>query len=155
MDLKVIADALASTFGTITATNGADSESATATADLPDAVGTLALLVYPPETGSLEIGVSARRNDLYTFMVRLLRDPLSTPARTQWLYAWFNALHDKIITTHISLGLSYVSEAEPVSMRAQIDGEKYSSANGTYAPFDVVELVVEVRVNEHVSGITP
>lgn len=154
MDLKVIADALASTFGTMTATNGSETETAVATADLPDQVAQLALLVYPPETGSLEIGVSARRNDLYTFMVRILRDPLSTPARTQWLYAWFNAIHDKIITTHIALGLAYVSQAEPVAMRAAIDGQQYSSTDGTYAAFDVVELEVQVMVNEHVAGVT-
>jgi len=155
MDLKAIADALATTFGTITVTTADGAETATATADLPDNVGTLALLVYPPETGTLEVGVSARRNDLYTFAVRVLRDPTSTPARTRWLYAWYAAIHDKIITTSISLGLSYVSEAEPVSMRAQIDGEKYSSIVGIFGPFDVVELIVDVRVNEHLPTIVP
>jgi hypothetical protein len=153
VNLYAIASAIATTFGTVTATNGAETETATATADLPDQVSKLALLVYPP-AGPLSIGVSQRRDDLYTFPVRLLRDPLSIPARTQWLYAWFDAIHDKIATTHIALGLSYVSEAEPVSMRADIDGEKYSSVDGTFADFDVVELMVEVRVNEHVAGIT-
>jgi hypothetical protein len=156
VNLYTIATGLATTFGTVTATNGAETETATATADLPDSIGKLALLIYPPETGSLEIGVSARRDDVYTFMVRLLRDPTSVPARTRWLYAWFNAMRDKIVTTGIHLGITPPPDidANAVAMRAAIDGEKYSSATGEYADYDVVEVQVDIRVNEHVAGIT-
>ncbi|HXJ66734.1 MAG TPA: hypothetical protein VNN79_23495, partial [Actinomycetota bacterium] len=124
-------------------------------ADLPDQVGALALLVYPP-SGPIEIGASQRRNDLYTFPVRLLRDPLSVPARTRWLYAWYDAIHDKIATTHIALGITPPPniDANVVEMRAEIDGAKYSSVDGTFTQLDVVELTVQVLVNEHVPGIT-
>jgi hypothetical protein len=153
VNLYTIATAIATTFGTVTATNGTETETVTATADLPDQVSNLVLLVFPP-FGPIEIGASQRRNDLYTFPVRLLRDPLSVPARTRWLYAWYDAIHDRIATTHIALGLSYVSMAEPTQMRAEIDGAKYSSVDGTYADLDVVELMLEVLVNEHVAGVT-
>lgn len=143
MNLKTIADALATRFGTLTV-NG---ESVTATASLPDNVGRIALLVYPP-TGDLEVGTSARRDDLYTFPVRLLRDPLSTPARTDALYAWYTAMRD-LVEANVDLGLAYVSYAQPVACRMALDGQPY----GLGGLFDVVELSVQVRVNEHVATV--
>jgi hypothetical protein len=143
MNLKSIADGIAAAFGTLTV-NG---ESATATASLPDDVGRIALLVYPP-TGSLDVGTSARRDDVYAFPVRLLRDPLSTPARTAALYAWFNAMRD-LVEANIDLGLSYVSYAQPTDCRLAIDGQRY----GLDGLYDVVELTVQVRVNEHVATV--
>jgi hypothetical protein len=53
MDLAAIATAIATTIGTVTV----GSDTATATEQLPNAVGRIALLVYPP-VGDLEIGVS-------------------------------------------------------------------------------------------------
>lgn len=150
MDLKAIADAIAGRFVSISATSSGETETATGTADLPDSVGRLALLVYPP-TGTLEIGTSARRNDLYTFEVKLLRDPLSVPGRTRWLYAWFAAMHDRVaLDWDLGLG-TYVSDAEAHALRMAIDGEQYSSTDGAFRPFDVVELTVDVRVNETVT----
>jgi len=142
MDLQAIASGIATRFGTLTV-NG---ESATATAALPNTVNTLALLVYPP-TASLEVGATARRDDVYDFPVRLLRDPLNVPTRTTALYAWFNAMRD-LVEANVDLGLAYVSYAQPISARMAIDGERYG--DGLY---DVVELVIRVRVNEHVSGV--
>lgn len=151
MNLKSIADGIATELASLTATNGSLTETVSATADLPNAVGKLALLVYPP-TGDLGMGPGKRRADTYEFPVRLLRDPLNAPARTQWLYAWFNALRDEV-EKNMDLGLSYVAWASPVSLRMTLDGEEYSSADGTFAAFDVVELIVRVRVDEVVSTV--
>lgn len=142
MDLQVIADALAARFGTLTV----GGESVVATAALPNLVGKIALLVYPP-SGSLEVGTTARRDDVYDFPVRLLRDPLGVPARTSALYAWANAMRD-LVEANVDLGLAYVSYAQPVSVRMAIDGQRYGDAL-----YDVVELIVSVRVNEHVSTV--
>lgn len=140
-----IADAIAARFTGITA----DGEvlASTPTARLPNVIGQgPVILVYPP-TGTLDVGVSKRRDDLYTFEVKLLRDPTDVPARTAKLYAWFDAMHD-LIGADMDLGLgSYVSYAEPVSCRLELDGERYGGA-----VFDVVELSIEVRVNEHVAS---
>ena len=143
MNTLAIADAIAARFVGLTA-NG-EALVAPPTARLP---GTIAngpvILVFPP-TGSLEVGVSARRDDLYTFPVRLLRDPVSYPERYIAIYAWYDAMHD-LIGGQMQLGLSYVSIAEPVAVSLEIDSKAYYA--GTY---DVVELTVEVRVNEHVT----
>lgn len=152
MDLQAIADAIAGRFVSITATNGSETETVTGTADLPNSVGRLALLVYPP-SGTLEIGVSAARTDLYSFEVKLLRDPLNVPSRTRWLYAWYDAIHDRV-ALDMDLGLpSYIDIAETSAVRIAIDGEQYSSTDGVLRPFDVVELTVTVRIYEHVTGI--
>jgi len=142
MNLKSIADAIAAQIGTVTV-NG---QSATATASLPNTVSSVALVVYPP-TGSLEVGATARRDDVYDFPVRLLRDPLNVPARTDELYAWFNALRD-LIEANVDLNLAYVSYAQPTSLRMAIDGQRYGDSL-----YDVVEFIVTVRVNEHVSTV--
>lgn len=144
MNSKTIADALAARFVGLTA--GGESLQATPTASLPNQVGKgPVILVYPP-TGTLEVGTSARRNDLYTFAVKMLRDPNSYPERSDALYAWYDAMHD-LIGLDMDLGVGpVVSQAEPVECRLELDGERYA---GTL--YDVVELIVEVLVNEHVS----
>ena len=142
MDLAAISTAIAARFGTLTV-NG---ETATATASLPNTVNTIALLVYPP-SGALEVGATARRDDVYDFPVRLLRDPLNVPTRTDALYAWYAAMRD-LVEANVDLGLAYVSYAQPVSVRMAIDGQRYGDAL-----YDVVELIVSVRVNEHVSTV--
>lgn len=143
MNLKAIADGLAATIGTVTAFG----ESATATARLPNEIGKLALLVYPP-TGTLDVAAQ-QRNDEYLFPVRLLRDPTDVPARTDALYAWYDALRD-LPETHVLLGISPPPDvsAQPVGCSMGIDGERYGNA-----VFDVVELLVSVRVQEPVTTV--
>lgn len=153
MDLKVIADGIAARFVNVTATNGADTETATATADLPNQVATLALLVYPP-TGALNIIMGPKLDDQYDFAVRLLRDPYNVPNRTQWLYAWATAMRTRVQTSW-SLGIAGVTQAETKDMRVEIDGEKYGSVDGTFGTFDVVELIVRVWVYENATSVGP
>lgn len=105
-----------------------------------------ALLVFPP-TGTLEIGVSQLRRDELVYPVRLLLDPLDVKARTAALYAWYDAMRGKV-EEKLQLGLSYVAWARPESMRAELDGETYAGSL-----FDVVELLVRVKLFEHVSTI--
>ncbi len=143
MNSLAIADALAARFTGLTA--GGEPLASAPTARLPNAIGQgPVILVYPP-TATLDVGASARRDDLYTFMVRLFRDPVDVPTRTAKLYAWFDAMHD-LVGQQMQLGLAYVSIAEPVACRLELDGQKYGGGI-----FDVVELEVEVRVNEHVT----
>jgi hypothetical protein len=147
VNLKTIADAIATTFGTVIATNGTETETLTATADLPNSVAKAALLVFPP-FGDLEIIMGPRYADTYEFPVRLLRDPLSVPQRTRWLYAWATAMRVRI-QTNVDLDVAGVSTAEAVSMRVEIDGEPYvSDATSQLKKFDVVEVVVRVKLNE-------
>jgi len=153
VNLKTIADGIAGRFVAVTATNGADTETATATADLPNQVAKLALLVYPP-TGALNIVMGPKLDDQYDFAVRLLRDPLNTPNRTQWLYAWATAMRTRVQTSW-SLGIAGVTQAETKDMRVEIDGEKYSSVDGTFMTFDVVELIVRVWVWEIATSVGP
>jgi hypothetical protein len=153
VNLKTIADGIAGRFVAVTATNGADTETATATADLPNQVAKLALLVYPP-TGALNIVMGPKLDDQYDFAVRLLRDPLNTPNRTQWLYAWATAMRTRVQTSW-SLGIAGVTQAETKDMRVEIDGEKYSSVDGTFMTFDVVELTIRVWVWELAGGVNP
>jgi len=153
VDLKTIADGIAARFVSVTATNGAATETATATADLPNQVAKLALLVYPP-TGALNIVMGPKLDDQYDFAVRLLRDPLNTPNRTQWLYAWATAMRTRVQTSW-SLGITGVTQAETKDIRVEIDGEKYSSVDGTYMTFDVVELIVRVWVWEIATSVGP
>lgn len=142
-NLKAIADALATQFSGITA-NG-ESISIGPTASLPNAIPAraVALLVYPP-TGVL--GVALRlRDDEWDFPVKVLRDPIDVPARTDALYAWLDATRD-VVYGNIDLGLAYVAWALPVSARVEIDGEEYADAT-----FDVIEYIVRVHLNEVVS----
>lgn len=148
MDLKAIADALAGRFVNVTATYGGQTQTLTATADLPDSIDR-ALLVYPP-TGTLSLAVGTRRNDEYEFPVRYLQDPLSIPARVGWLYAWHQALRD-LAEADMDLGLSYVKWVRVTASRMELDGEAYTfSATGQLKPLDVVELIHVVRVEEPV-----
>jgi hypothetical protein len=139
-----IADAIAAQFAAITVSGQG---LAICTARLPNQVSVgPALLVYPP-TGELEAQTTTRRNDLYTFPVRILLDPTDYPTRTAALYGWYDAIHD-LLYQNMDIGLgSYVSFAEPVAVRIELDGEEYAGSK-----YDVVELMVEVRVNEHISG---
>lgn len=148
MNIQAIATAIATTIGTVTA-NG---ESATATAQLPNQVGKIALLVYPP-TGDLEIGVGRMRNDHYDFPIKLLRDPVDMAARSDALYAWATALRD-LVEANMDLGLSYVARAWLTSLRIQIDGEQYADAMGVHSPFDVIELNARVLVREVVATVS-
>lgn len=148
MDLKVIADALAAQFTSVSATFAGRTETLTATASLPDSID-LALLVYPP-TGSLSLNVGTQRDDEYDFPVRLLRDPLSMPGRSDALYAWFNALRDKA-EANMDLGLSYVQWVRVIASRMEPDGQPYSFSDGSFRQFDVVELIHRVKVREFVT----
>lgn len=152
MNLQTAADNLAARFVGVTATSGAETESIVVgpTADLQATIGVgPALIVFPPR-GTLDVGQSALRGDTYLFPVLLLRDPANYPARTRWLYAWFNAMRDRV-EMDTDLGLpTYVQQAQPVAVRIEIDGEQY--AGKTY---DVVELTVAVRVEEPVTTVGP
>jgi hypothetical protein len=149
MNTKAVADALAARFSGLTAT-GASSPSLAVgpTASLPNTIAKgPALLVYPP-TGDL--GITARlRDDTLTFRVRLLLDPLDVPTRSNDLYAWYDAMRDEV-EKQMTLGLDYVAWAQPVAMRAELDGEDYAGNT-----FDVVELTVRVRFNEVVTTLAP
>lgn len=151
MNLLTTADAIAARFTSVSVTVNGATETVTGTSRLPDAVGKLALLVYPP-TGEAGLAVSKRRTDTLEFPVRLLRDPVSTPARAAALYAWYDALRD-LVEADMDLGLSYVAWAQVISVRVEIDGESYSQSNGTYGRFDVVELIVRVRFDEVVTTV--
>lgn len=153
MNLQTIADAIAVTIGTVTVTSGAETESATATADLPNQVAGNALLVYPPTSSTLSLNMG-RALDTYDFSLKLLRDPINMPTRTRWLYAWATALRP-LVWTHFTLGVAGVTEAEAVDMRVEIDGEKYASLLNTIGgdAFDVVDITIRVQVFELAVGV--
>ena len=149
MNSKATADAIAARFVGVTATIGTTTESFTSvpTASLPNTIGGgPVLLVYHP-VGVLDIGVSKLRRDMLDFPVRMLRDPANYPARSDWLYAWYDALRDRV-EMDIDLGLAYVAWAQPVSTRVELDGQLYAKV-----PFDVVEYIVRVRFNETVATV--
>lgn len=144
MTLKAIADGIASEYAGTTATVGSITESLTATptASLPNTIAKgPVLLVFHP-TGVLDVGVSRIRRDEYDFPVRLLRDPLSYPERSDWLYAWHDALRDGI-PDGSTLGLSYVSWCNLVAVSVELDG--YTYAGVTY---DLVELTHRVHIGD-------
>lgn len=150
MNTRAIADGIAATFVGVTATNGSATEGLVypATARLPNAISKgPVLLVYPP-SGTLEIGLGRRRNDHLFFRVLLLRDPIDVPTRIDWLYAWTDAIRDRV-ESDMDLGLPYVSWAKVTELRVELDGETY----GLGKTFDVVELTVEVRVDEVVATV--
>ncbi len=148
MNLQTIANALATTIGTVTATSGTETESATASADLPNSVARLALVIYPPTNADLNIIMGPRYDDQYDFVVRLLRDPVDVPTRTRWLYAWATALRARV-QTDFDLGVAGVTQTQSTAMRVELDGEKYASSDGTFADFDVVEMTARVWVLEN------
>ena len=142
MDLRTIATGLATTIGTLTV----GSESATATARLPNQIGTLALLVYPPE-GDLSFLMGPKLNAHIVFPVRLLRDPTDVPSRTDALLDWATVLWPRGQSSPgvIAAGV----ESESTFIRIEIDGQKYSRVDDTFATFDVVELLVDCHVYEN------
>lgn len=150
MNTRTIGDAIATRFNGITATLPDGSSEGIAigpTTKLPNAIAKgPALLVYPP-SGVLDVGESAIRNDAFDFPVRLLRDPLDVPRRSEWLYAWIDAMRDRV-EMQMSLGLAYVAMAQPIALTAEIDGFSF---NGM--PFDLVELIVRVQLFEHVTTV--
>ena len=148
MNFKTIGTALATTIGSLTVGD----ESVTATASLPNQVGTLALLVYPPE-GDLSFLMGPFLDAHLLYPVRLLRDPTSVPARTDTLLDWATALWPRPQTNY-DLDIAGVIEAQAKSIRIEIDGHQYSSIDGTFAKFDVVELMVDVHVYE-LTTLTP
>lgn len=156
MNTRAVADAIAGRFAGVTAsiTNPqgiveTEGIAVGPTSRLPNAVGRgVNLLVFHP-TGPLDIGVSKLRSDTLDFPVRMLRDPLDTPGRSDWLYAWYDAMRDRV-EMDMDLGLSYVAWARPISMAAQIEGFEYAKV-----PVDMVELVVRVRFNEVVTTVAP
>ena len=113
MNSLAIADAIAACFAGITADG--EALSIGPTARLPNAITKgPALLVYPP-TGDLGIGLSRRREDTLTFPVRLLRDPLDVPARSAALYAWYDAVRDKVEANR------QAADAADIEMRTQLN----------------------------------
>jgi hypothetical protein len=148
MNTKSIADAIAARFTGLTATSGGVTESLISepTASLPTTVSRgPVILVFHPE-GELIVAMR-HREDVLTFPVRLLRDPLDVPTRSDWLYAWYDAMRD-LVEAQMTLGLAYVAWAQPTAARVAIEGHEYAGI-----PFDVVELTVTVRLNEVVSTL--
>lgn len=146
MNYKTVADAIAARFVDVVATNGTETETATATADLPDTIAKgPVLLVYPP-FGSLRIIPGPRLEDVLDFPVKLLRDPLTVAVRGQWLLAWATALRTGV-QQKVQLGVPGVLQAEAIAIRAELDGEKYAGIQ-----FDVVELTVRVWIVENTTA---
>ena len=151
MDLRAIADGIAAQFTGAT-TSAGETFSSAPTASLPNNIATGPVcLVYPP-TGVLDLDIGRMRNDEYEFPVRILLDPTDVPSRSDALYRWFTATRD-LVEENVDLGLSYVSWARVTASRIEIDGERYSSVDGTYAPFDVVEYTVRVHVRDIVTTL--
>jgi hypothetical protein len=144
MNLKATADALAARYVGVTATNGTVTESLVTppTASLPNALAKgPALFVFHPR-GVLDIRVSRIRADELDFPVRLLRDPLNYPERSDWLYAWYDALRDKVRDGD-TLGLAYVSWANVVATEVELDGGEYGGN-----VFDLIEFTVRVHFGD-------
>jgi hypothetical protein len=146
MDLKAVADAIATRFVGITA--GGEPLQSAPTASLPNAItkGPV-LLVYPP-VGDLGMTMG-RALDTYDFPVKLLRDPVDVPSRTDALYAWATALRP-LVWQQFTLGIAGVTEAAAVAMRVELGGEEYALSK-----FDVVEITVRVQVFEIATGVAP
>jgi hypothetical protein len=149
MNSKTVADAIAGRFIGVTATNGGVTEgfAVAPTASLPNSLARgPALFVYHP-TGVLDVGVSKLRLDMLDYTARFLRDPMDYPARSDWLYAWYDALRDRV-EMDIDLSLSYVAWARPVEAKIELDGWDYAKVT-----YDLIELIVRVRFNEVVTTI--
>jgi hypothetical protein len=145
MNMQAIADAIAGRFTGVTA--GGVAIAVGPTASLPNAIAKgPALLVFHP-TGSLEIGMGRMRNDVLTFPVRLLLDPLDYPTRSAALYAWADALRDRV-EMDMDLGLAYVTWARATAIRLELDVATWYGGG-----FDMVELTIEVRVREVVTSV--
>jgi hypothetical protein len=138
MDFRTIATGLATAIGTITV----GTDTATATARLPNGVNKVALLVYPPEADLSFLMGGPMLNAHLLFPVRLLRDPLSVPERTDALLDWATALWPKPQANY-DLNVAGVIEAQATAIRIAIDGQQYGGML-----FDVVEMTVDVHVYE-------
>lgn len=152
MDVRVVADAIATRFTGATTSAGETFASAP-TASLPNTLnkGPVCLVFHP--AGVLDVGVSRLRLDVLDYPVRILMDPLSVPARSDALYRWYNATRD-LVEGDIDLSLAYVAWARPVQTRVELDGFTYGMTEQlTPRFFDVVEYIVRVRFNEVVSTI--
>jgi hypothetical protein len=150
MNSKSVADGIAARFVGVTATVSGVSKAIALgpTASLPNEISKgPALLVYPPR-GVLDIGESKLRKDMLDFPVRLLTDPLNYPQRSDALYAWYDALRDRV-EMNMDLDLAYVAWAQPISARLELDGEQYAGVE-----YDVIEFIVRVRFNEVVSSVS-
>lgn len=144
MNLKETADALAGRFEGITATVGSTTEviAVGPTASLPNTLTKgPALFVYHP-AGVLDVVVSRIRRDELDFPVRFLRDPVDYPIRSDWLYAWYDALRD-VVRNGDTLDLAYVSWANPIATQVELDGGEYAGK-----PFDLIELTVRVHFGD-------
>lgn len=146
MNTKDIADAIAARFVGITANGQAIAVGPTAS--LPNTVAKgPALLVFHP-SGSLELAPMRMRRDVYDYPVRLLVDPLNYPQRSDALYAWFDAMRDRV-EMDMDLGLDYVLSAKAVSATIEMDDTEFYGGG-----FDVVELTVRVKLMEVVSSVS-
>ncbi len=148
MNSKAIADAIAAQFTGVTYAG----KTLTGTASLPNAISKgPELLVFHP-TGDLEYGMSKTREDVLLFPVRLLSDPANYPQRSDALYGWYDVIRDKV-GERMRLGLTYVEQAEPVSVRIELDGFVYGGQGGVIC--DVVEFIVRVKLYEVVTSLAP
>jgi hypothetical protein len=86
--------------------------------------------------------MSRIRQDDYDFPVRLLRDPTDYPARSDWLYAWHDALRDRLRDGD-TLGPDPRTSGRIVAARLELDGQEYARVK-----FDVVEYIVRVHVGD-------
>jgi len=146
VNLFSIADAIAGQYTGITATYGGETQSLElCTALLPNTItaSTGVILVFPPSSEDLEIGVSAIRQGHLIYLVRMLRDPVDVPTRTGWLYAWAAGMQDRV-EQNLDLNLpTYVAEAEVTGFRLELDGHEYAQQL-----YDVVEHEVTVTIYE-------
>lgn len=148
MNTKAIADAIAGRFAGITA--GGEAIAVGPTASLPNAITRGPALLVRHPTGEYEGGPSQTRTGTLTFPVQLLRDPLDVPGRSDALYAWLDAMMDRV-ELDADLGIpTVVANAFVIASRAEIDGESYAGAL-----FDVVELTVAVTLYEIVPAWSP
>jgi len=139
VNTKATAAALAAKFVGVTA-NG-EAIAIGPTASLPNAITKgPALLIFHP-TGVLDVVMSRIRRDELDFPVRLLRDPLDTPGRSDALYDWYDAMRD-VVRDGDTLVLPTTS-CRVVAMRAELDGATYAGAS-----FDLVELMVRVHFGD-------
>ncbi len=150
MNSKAIADAIATQFDGVTV-NG---KTANATATLMNlgTKGPMVLVFHP--TGDLGYGMSKTRQDVLLFPVRFLSDPVNYPQRSDALYAWYDAIRDKI-GERLRLGLAYVEQAEPVAVRIELDGFVYGDVNQGGVIYDVIEFTVRVKLYEVVTSLAP
>lgn len=150
MNLGDVANGIAGQFANLSATVEGKSETVTGTAELPNALSKgPALLVLPP-AGVLGRDLGHQRDDQLDFTVRFLRDPVSLPARSRALYAWYDVLRDRVERNY-DLGLSYVQWAMAVAVRMDMDGETYAQPGGRVGTYDVIDLTIRVLLREPVA----